>query len=193
MALFDKMRAKRAAGQGIFGKQGGFGSGQGAISGIGRGWQGRQRPESARRGEFGSGRGWLSRIGKGGLGFMGQFGKGEGNLARLFNPGKWEDRGGDEVYSDTLEGDLLPFDMQLDEDKWSNWRRIYEDMLAGKNQNVYSSVLGGGKLSGGSNPYASPDLTNKTSTSTNNPLAQAWGNDGGIFTEDNLGYDPYLK
>lgn len=32
MGLFDKLKANRAAGKGIFGKQGGFGSGQGAIS-----------------------------------------------------------------------------------------------------------------------------------------------------------------
>ena len=187
MALFDKMRAKRAAGQGIFGKQGGFGSGQGYF-GRDRGLTRSSRPVNA--GGFGSGRGWLSRIGKGGSGFMGRFGQGSGNLARLFNPRKF-DLDGVETYGQSFKHYTDPkaiknIDEILDAQQQEGWIEDYENLLLGEGEDV----LGGGELSGGSNPYA-----------TFNPLDAAWQNESGakpgeptqMFTGDNLGYDPYLK
>jgi len=186
MALFDKLKAKRAAGQGIFGKQDGFGSGRGALSGIGRHWEKKQRPMAARRGDWKEGKGWFSRIGGKGLGFMGGFGTGEGNLARLFRPGQFDNVDPNARF----KGEKLPRDMKEDIDMWEHWKRVYDDMMLGENTDVYSSVLGGGELSGGSNPYATFD-----------PLDAAWKNESGAepgeytqeFTEDNLDYDPYLK
>jgi hypothetical protein len=64
MGFFKNIKANLGAGKGMFGKEGGFGSGQGL----------------------------LSRIGQGGEGFMGKFGTGEGAISGMFDKQKRMDR-----------------------------------------------------------------------------------------------------